>query len=401
MKKQIALTFLLCYSNFGDFMERIGIIAEFNPFHNGHKYLIDKVKELYNDSIIIVVLSSSFMQRGEISILNKWDKTNICLNNNIDLVVELPFVFATQSADIFAKGAIQILKNLKVDKLVFGSESNNIDNLITIANTELFNKDFSSLVKINLNNGDNYPTALAKAIKVLNNIEINKPNDLLGLSYIKEIIKQNANIKPITIQRTNDYHDLTKNTTTNIVSASNIRNLLSINEDITPYLEKNNIKYLRKIDDTLLWNLLKYQIINNYNKLDKFQTTDEGIDNRIRKYINKSNSLTRLKENIKTKRYTNNKISRMFIHILTNFTKEEASSNQDITYIRVLGFNNKGKEYLNQIKKELSIPLITNGFIKDNPILEIEYRASYIYSLLTHDSTLIQKELRNKPIIRE
>ena len=362
---------------------------------------VDKVKKLYNDSIIIVVLSSSFMQRGEISILNKWDKTNICLDNNIDLVVELPFVFATQSADIFAKGAIQILKNLKVDKLVFGSESNNIDNLITIANTELFNKDFSSLVKINLNNGDNYPTALAKAIKVLNNIEINKPNDLLGLSYIKEIIKQNSNIKPITIQRTNDYHDLTKNTTTNIVSASNIRNLLSINEDITPYLEKNNIKYLRKIDDTLLWNLLKYQIINNYNKLDKFQTTDEGIDNRIRKYINKSNSLTRLKENIKTKRYTNNKINRMFIHILTNFTKEEASSNQDITYIRVLGFNNKGKEYLNQIKKELSIPLITNGFIKDNPILEIEYRASYIYSLLTHDSTLIQKELRNKPIIRE
>lgn len=382
-------------------MEKIGIIAEFNPFHNGHKYLIDKVKKLYNDSIIIVVLSSSFMQRGEISILNKWDKTNICLDNNIDLVIELPFVFATQSADIFAKGAIQILKNLKVDKLVFGSESNNIDNLITIANTELFNKDFSSLVKINLNNGDNYPTALAKAIKVLNNIEINKPNDLLGLSYIKEIIKQNSNIKPITIQRTNDYHDLTKNTTTNIVSASNIRNLLSINEDITPYLEKNNIKYLRKIDDTLLWNLLKYQIINNYNKLDKFQTTDEGIDNRIRKYINKSNSLTKLKENIKTKRYTNNKINRMFIHILTNFTKEEASSNQDITYIRVLGFNNKGKEYLNQIKKELSIPLITNGFIKDNPILEIEYRASYIYSLLTHDSTLIQKELRNKPIIRE
>lgn len=382
-------------------MEKIGIIAEFNPFHNGHKYLIYKVKKLYNDSIIIVVLSSSFMQRGEISILNKWDKTNICLDNNIDLVVELPFVFATQSADIFAKGAIQILKNLKVDKLVFGSESNNIDNLITIANTELFNKDFSSLVKINLNNGDNYPTALAKAIKVLNNIEINKPNDLLGLSYIKEIIKQNSNIKPITIQRTNDYHDLTKNTTTNIVSASNIRNLLSINEDITPYLEKNNIKYLRKIDDTLLWNLLKYQIINNYNKLDKFQTTDEGIDNRIRKYINKSNSLTKLKENIKTKRYTNNKINRMFIHILTNFTKEEASSNQDITYIRVLGFNNKGKEYLNQIKKELSIPLITNGFIKDNPILEIEYRASYIYSLLTHDSTLIQKELRNKPIIRE
>lgn len=382
-------------------MERIGIIAEFNPFHNGHKYLIDKVKELYNDSIIIVVLSSSFMQRGEISILNKWDKTSICLDNNIDLVVELPFVFATQSADIFAKGAIQILKKLKVDKLVFGSESNNIDNLITIANTELFNKDFSSLVKTNLNNGDNYPTALAKAIKVLNNIEINKPNDLLGLSYIKEIIKQNANIKPITIQRTNDYHDLTKNTTTNIVSASNIRNLLSINEDITPYLKKDNIKYLRKIDDTLLWDLLKYQIINNYNKLDKFQTTDEGIDNRIRKYINKSNSLTKLKENIKTKRYTNNKISRMFIHILTNFTKEEASSNQDITYIRVLGFNNKGKKYLNQIKKELPIPLITNGFIKDNPILEIEYRASYIYSLLTHDSTLIQKELRNKPIIRE
>ena len=111
-------------------MTTIGIICEYNPFHNGHIHHIKKIKELYPKSIIILVMSGNFTQRGDISIINKWDKTSIALNNNIDLVIELPFVFATQGADIFAKGAIEILNEMKVDKIIFGSECNNI-NILT------------------------------------------------------------------------------------------------------------------------------------------------------------------------------------------------------------------------------------------------------------------------------
>lgn len=115
-------------------MKIIGIIAEYNPFHFGHKYQLNKIKELYPESIIILITNSYFTQRGDVSIINKWDKTMIALNNDIDLIVELPFLYATQSADIFAKGALKILNTLKIDTLIFGSESNNIEKLTSIAN---------------------------------------------------------------------------------------------------------------------------------------------------------------------------------------------------------------------------------------------------------------------------
>ena len=172
-------------------MEIIGIITEYNPFHNGHLYHINKIKELYPNSLIIAVISSSFCQRGEISILNKWDKTKICLNNNIDLVLKLPFVFSSQGADIFAKGALSILNELKVNKIIFGSELNNIEKLKELATIQIKNKDYNKLVKKYLDEGINYPTAMAKALNNFSNIKIDTPNDLLGLSYIKEIIDNN------------------------------------------------------------------------------------------------------------------------------------------------------------------------------------------------------------------
>ena len=146
-------------------METIGIICEYNPFHNGHLYHINKIKEIYPDSIIIACISSSFCQRGEISIMNKWDKTNIALNNNIDLVVELPFVYSTQSADIFSKGALKILNSLNIDKLIFGSESNDIEMLTNIAKAQINNKDFDKLVKEYSDEGNNYLTIISKALK--------------------------------------------------------------------------------------------------------------------------------------------------------------------------------------------------------------------------------------------
>ena len=229
-------------------MKVIGIIAEYNPFHNGHLYQINKIKEIYPESIIIGVVSSSFTQRGDISILNKWDKTKIALDNGLDLVIELPFVYATQSSDIFAKGALSILNKLKIDTLVFGTETDNITKLKEIANIQINNKDYDNLVKKYLDTGLNYPTALNKALEDLSNYKVNTPNDLLALSYIKEIIKNNYNIEVMNIKRTTSYHG--KEIKNNITSASNIRKL---------YLNGKNILKLIPYNEDILY---KIQNIN-------------------------------------------------------------------------------------------------------------------------------------------
>lgn len=374
-------------------MRTIGIICEYNPFHNGHLYHINKIKEMFPDSLIILVMSGHFMQRGNISILNKWDKTDIALNNGVDLVVELPFPFASQSSDIFAHGALKILNTLKVSHLVFGSECNNVKKLTLMANEQLYNKNYNNEVKKYLDEGYNYPTSLAKALS----INIKTPNDLLGLSYIKEIIRNNYNIKPISIKRTNNYHDI--DSQNNIISSTNIRKKLENNEDIKKYIPSNACNYHYYYDyKTKYFDLLKYKILSSLNDLNIYQTVDEGIDNRIKDKILTSNTLEDFILNIKTKRYTYNKISRMCSHILLNFTKKEANKFKNIEYIRVLGFNQKGRTYLNKIKKSIDIPIITK-FIK-NDMLYLELRATYIYALITNDNTIISKEYKNKIIIK-
>ena len=388
-------------------MKIIGLIAEYNPFHLGHLYQINKIKEIYPESIIIAIISTNFTQRGDISIINKWNKTKICLEHNIDLVLELPTLYATQSSDIFAYAALKILKEFKIDTLVFGSESNNIDTMYKLADTQLNNQNYNELVKTYLDKGINYPTAMSKALKELTDVEIDKPNDLLGLSYIKEIIKNKYNITPISIQRTNNYHqeklflnnssNQNNNLNNNIISANLIRKLHQDNIDITPHIPSSTYQYLYQnlsIDNA--YNLLKYKIITNKNNLSNYLTVDEGIENRIIKYINKSNTWNELVMNIKTKRYTYNKINRMLIHILLDITKED--NNKEI-YLRILGFNQTGRNYLNKIKKDIQLPIYTN--YKDNlsNVFDIEFRSTYVYSLITNDHNLINQEYQNKPII--
>ena len=378
-------------------MNVIGLIGEYNPIHLGHIYQINKIKEIYPNSIIILITNTTFTQRGEVSILNKWNKALLSLNNNIDLVVELPFVYATQSADIFAKGALYILNKLKIDTLVFGSESNDIDKLINIAKIQLGNKEYDNIVKEYLSYGINYPTALSKALKDTLNYTTDKPNDLLGISYIKEILRNNYNIKPVSIKRTNNYHG--KEINNSIANASLLRNMYNSNQNIDNYIPKNTTKYLYKnLTNESYYSYLKYKIITEKD-LSIYQTVDEGIENRIKKVINKSNTWEELVKNIKTKRYTYNKINRMLIHILTNLTKEEAK-NSRIDYIRILGFNKKGKQHLNNIKKELDIPIITNYKPNISKLLDIELRTTSIYTLPLKDN-LEELEYKQKPIIKD
>ena len=370
-------------------MDVIGIICEYNPFHNGHLYHIQKIKKLYKDSIIVLVINGYFLERGEISILSKEDKTKIALENGVDLVVELPFVYGSQSADIFANASIKILNELKVNKIVFGSECNDIELLSKIVDIQLNDLDYNNKVKDYLDQGLNYPTAMSKALDI--DEIISNPNDLLAISYIKSIKSNNFDIEPVCIKRTNDYHDKTSNGS--IISASNIREKLKKNMEITSYIPCGIKDSIKSINYDKLFELLKYKILTD-NDLSKYLTVDEGIENKIKKEIFNSNNIEELINNIKTKRYTYNKISRMLIHILIGLLKYDNNLNMD--YIKILGFNTKGQEYLNGIRKNLNISIKANH---DSKIYEYELRAALIYDILTNSNTY-DFEIKNKPVFK-
>ena len=370
-------------------METIGIIAEYNPFHNGHLYHLKMVKDKYPDATIVLVMNGNFTERGDVSIINKWKKTKIALDLGIDLIVELPYPFATQSADHFAYGAVTLLEKLNVDKLVFGSESNNIEDLELIAKTQIENDEFEKLVKIYSKMGKNYPTALSCALEDLTGKKIETPNDLLGISYIKAILENNYKIKPETIKRTNDYHNTELDN--EISSATSIREALKNNQNIdnqVPIETKNELNNLHFIDD--YFNILKYKIITEKD-LSIYQTVDEGIDNLLKKEISNCNSYDELIKKIKSKRYTYNKISRMLIHILCNFTKEKREKFNDIKYIRILGLNKNGRDYLNTIKKETNIPIISKITREKDEMLEFEIETTKIYDII-HNENLVKRE---------
>ena len=374
-------------------MKKIGIICEYNPFHNGHIYHIKKIKEMYPDSIIILVMSTSFTMRGEISILNKWDKTSIALTYGVDLVIELPTFYSTNSADTFASGTIKILNYLNCDYLVFGTESNDINLLKDLAQIQLNNKNYDLLVKDYMDKGNNYPTSMSKALESLSSKTINLPNDLLGLSYVKEIIKKKSKIEPITIQRTNDYHT---------EGATSIRLAIKNNEDIKDFVPKETIDKVIKHDiSDKYYSLLKYKILSNMSNLNTYLDVDEGLDNLIKKYIIKTNSYTELIEKIKTKRYTYNRLNRMFIHILLNIKKEDVEIRKEINYIRVLGFSKQGKKYLKEIREQINIPIITNySDITDNN-LDFELYVTSIYNEIIENNDLNIIELKSIPKEKE
>ena len=227
-------------------LKKVGVIAEYNPFHNGHLYHLNKVKEMFPDSFLILVLIGNFTQRGEISVINKWDKTKIALNYGYDLVVELPFLFATQSASFYAKGAVEILDKLDCDYLVFGSELNDVKTLEDLVNTTYENKDYESLVKKYVDNGNNYPLSCSLALKDLTGKLIDKPNDVLALEYVRCIKLLNSKIKPISIKRTNDYHE--EDINKEITSATSIRrNIKNINK-IKNTMPRNSISFINDIN---------------------------------------------------------------------------------------------------------------------------------------------------------
>ena len=270
-------------------------------------------------------------------------------------------------------------------------ESGNNVKLTIVLNTEGNNKNgFIKKILNYLDDGFNYPSCLSKSLFDICGETVSSPNDLLGLSYIKNL--KGSSVKYISIKRTNDYSD--KKLGGFISSGTSIRNALKEGRDVKKYVPISSYNYLRNVRFTSdYFDLIKYRIISD--DISKYQTVDEGIENRLKKVISEVNSLDELIEKVKTKRYTYNKISRMLIHILVGLTKEEASDIKTC-YIRVLGFNKNGEKYLKEIKKDCSIPILVN-FEKNNKYLNIESRVSSIYNLIKKDDSL--SEHQHKPII--
>lgn len=364
-------------------MEKIGIICEYNPFHNGHVHHLKEIKKLYPDSLIVLVMSGYFTERGDVSLISKYNKTRIALLYGIDIVLELPALYTINSADYFANEAVRILNELGVKKLVFGSETQDIKLLKETAlkqNDELFQKN----VQKELATGINYPTALSKVLE--NKFE---SNDILAISYIKAIIQNNYDIEPIAIKRTNSFNDIDSDD--KIISAENIRYKLSEGKSIKKYIPRYNLSYINKINYDKLFELLKYRIIT-IDDLSVYLGVDEGIDNKIKKEIDNSTSLDELIGKIKSKRYTYVRIKRMLMHILLGIKKTDMQAENNC--VRILGFNKKGQDYLKTVKNSNLI------YKYNNRIREIEQSASKVYYMLTNDET-IKEDFLNKPIVKK
>lgn len=368
-------------------MKACGIIVEYNPFHNGHLYHIKKAKEITNCDILIAITSTNFVQRGELSCLDKWLKTQIALDHGVDIVVELPYLYTVQNADIFAKGAVDTLALFDIDNIVFGSESNNLDNLqkiVSISKTIEFNERIKNYLDLGLS----YPKSFDLSLNDLLDLNLKQPNDILGIAYLKALEKYQ--IIPYTIQRTNNYHSLDLDQ--DIVSASAIRNAIKNKEDIsrfTPIAPLLKNKDVKNIEDC--YDYLKNLILIG-DDLEHILLVDEGINGLIKKNILKYDNYQDFIKNTITKRYSKAKINRILIHILTNTKKQDLPK---LEHARILGFSANGQSYLRFLNNPA---LITNFKKLPEQIKNSELKATTAYAYLTNDIALIKKEYQQIPL---
>lgn len=377
-------------------MRILGIVAEYNPFHKGHLYHLKQAQALIKPDVTIVVMSGSFVQRGEVAIVDKWIRSQIAVECGVDLVVELPTVYALESADYFAKSSIELLHLLGVTDIVFGSETANMNQFIEIAKTIQTNSDsYNRLVKDAMQKGLRYPDACNQALSTLMNQEVKTPNDLLGLAYTKEVISNNYPIHLHAIKRTSHYHSETIET---FASATALRKALKENKDVSNQLP-GYIYYKDKalLDSNAFFPYLKYNILMN-DQLANIHLVDEGIENLLKETINKTQNINELISLLSSKRYTRSRIARMLAHILLNNSKEEVLQAMHFSQIRPLAFSQDGAIYLRQIKKSCPLPITTKILNKKDPMYHIEAKATNLIGLV--DQELLVKEKKSIPYIK-
>lgn len=329
-------------------MNTMAVICEYNPFHNGHKYqLTEHKKELFADGVICL-MSGSFVQRGAPAVYDKWTRAADAASNGADLVLELPVVYSSQSAQRFAVGAVKLLDKLGVvDFLSFGSECGDITSLTECADI-VNSDDFNTLLEEKIKSGMSYPAARTEVfIKNYPNINkslIDSPNNILAIEYLNALKNINSKIKPVTIARNFDF-----------ASASDIRQKLLDNEDVSDLIPTKTRK-------TYDYSVFEKLILYNFRKespkaLQQICDMSEGLEYKFKKALQTSLTLEEFADAVKSKRYTRTRIDRIIVNslldILDEYTKFEPQ------YARVLAFNDKGQELLSKMKKTSSIPIIT------------------------------------------
>lgn len=364
----------------------LGIVSEYNPFHNGHLMHLQKSKELTHTDFSIAVMSGNFVQRGDTSIVDKWTKAEIALKSGVDLVIELPTLYAISSAENFADGAIKILNSLGiVDYVSFGSEIGEITPLDDVASV-LYKepKEFSSLITKQLRSGLSYPKARELAIQMYFGSSqkytdvLENPNNILGIEYLKSLKRLKSPITPITLKR--KYSDYNSNDIkSGIASATAIRTMLQKGKNIhyvVPYETYELLEEKKKYGQIIpSLSIFSKEIIYTLRKMTLSEIAalpdvSEGLENKIKAAANTSNNLEELILKIKSKRYTQSRIQRILLYALLNISEKDITmSKKQIPYIRVLGFNKNGKKIISAIANQnpkLQIIVSVKKFMENN-----------------------------------
>lgn len=365
-------------------MDAVGIVVEYNPFHKGHALHLETVKEKFPEDVVVAVMSGDYVQRGEPAIIAKERRTQQAIDRGVDIVIELPAFYSTQSAEIFARSSVGILHTMNCKAVVFGSETNDMERLARIAYSSL-TKEFDITLKKYLEEGVSYPTA---ASKVLFNEKIGA-NDILGVEYLKAIWFWNSSMKAEGILR-KDAKYYEENEDKKIAGASIIREKIRRAEDYKVYLSEG-----KELEEPFLFWEDIYPYFRNYllfyaKNLSEIQDMEVGLEKRIGKAAEKSKDYCSFLKAVLTKRYTHARLQRVFLHILLENTKSMTKRwKNEIPYIRVLGFSEKGQQYLNQRKKEVGflIPVLTT---KKNIRKKISKEAQEIFFWNEKASALYQ-----------
>ncbi|MBF7095843.1 nucleotidyltransferase [Alkalibacter mobilis] len=360
-------------------MKVLGIIAEYNPFHNGHLYHLNESKKISECTHTIAIMSGHFLQRGEPALIDKWKRAEIAVKNGIDLVLELPYAFSCQSAEIFAYGSIKTLDELGlVDVLAFGSESGKIAELERIAFLLANESDvFKTTLHEKLKQGFSFPKARELAIEraIGGEIQIDKSNDILGIEYLKWLYRLNSKIKPMAVKRTKvGYHS--NFALDGIASATFIRNLIFEDpnwseklfqlvpavtyQEVMDYKRNHEFNKLEHYSKEICYSIIRSNIL----ELKSIPDVSEGIENKLYACGSKSKNMDELIKCVNSKRYTYTRISRILCHLMNNYGKTQMDdffkSKIFKPYARVLSFNDNGREILKKISGSSDIPMVVN-----------------------------------------
>lgn len=376
-------------------MKACGVIVEYNPFHLGHRYHLEKAREQSKSDCIVAVMSGNWLQRGEPAFLDKWQRAKSALENGCDLVIEIPPHYALQSADFFSRGSIRLLNELNISALAFGTDVKKEMDYESLGQ-DLLDKDSQIKRELQLlrHSGLSFPNQMKQ---VYDNLGIEgyfsneTPNHLLGITYAKEVMRQNPTIQLIPIARKGQGYK-EEGETSSFASGTAIRKLALEHQFKAIQQKVPKETFLALLEGKgATWEDFfqdyRYLLMRNKKEeLEEIYQVEEGIENHLLK--GDFSSFSNYLESVKTKRYSYTRLQRVMSYLLLNISKEDVLKQKD--YLRILGFNEVGRKYLNQVKGDVSLPLITRQTKEQHQLLALNNRVDRIYQLKTGATEQIQ-----------